>query len=175
MRLPGFGALGAAGILLVAASIGCEVLGKRGTQVEKDSTVKMHYTLSVEGRRVDGSQGKDPLVFVQGSGQILPGLEEQLLGMKRGDVKKVTLQPEKGYGRLNPGAFLKVARKSFQSTQGIKVGAVVSGEHSGRPFQAVVSRIGGEEIVLDLNHPLAGKVLDFDVEVIDILAPRPGR
>lgn len=152
---------------------GCERLGLggRGAQVEKGATVKMHYTLSVEGRRVDGSQGKAPLVFVQGSGQILPGLEEQLVGMKKGEKKKVTLQPKKGYGRRNPGAFLKVARKSFQSTQGLKVGAIVSGEHSGRPFQAVVSRIGETEIVLDLNHPLAGKALDFDVDVVDILAP----
>ncbi|OGR59925.1 MAG: hypothetical protein A2X36_13760 [Elusimicrobia bacterium GWA2_69_24] len=128
----------------------------------------MHYTLTVEGSVLDTSVGKTPLTFVQGSGQIIPGLSEALVGLKKGEKKSVTVAPDKGYGLPNPQAVQKVPKKSFKDAETIKAGAVVTGDAGGRPFQARVTAVDAESVTLDLNHPLAGKTLNFEVEVVDL-------
>ncbi|MBI4051673.1 MAG: peptidylprolyl isomerase [Elusimicrobia bacterium] len=140
--------------------------------IESGSTVKIHYTLTVDGSILDTSSGKEPLVYVQGAGQIIPGLEEQLKGMHTGDKAKVTISPEKGYGSIDPKAFQKVPKKAFGNQKELRVGSVVRGQQGGQQFQAVVSAVGDQDITLNLNHPLAGKTLDFEVEVVDIQAPK---
>lgn len=137
--------------------------------ITKGSKVKIQYTLSVEGVIMDSSSKEEPLAYVQGGEQIIPGLEEQLEGMKQGDQKDVTLAPDKGYGSIDPNAYQKVSRKAFQSAEGLKVGDVVTGQLGEHQFQAVVSQMGGEEITLDFNHPLAGKTLRFSIEVVEVV------
>ncbi|MBI4057508.1 MAG: peptidylprolyl isomerase [Elusimicrobia bacterium] len=139
--------------------------------VQKGSTVKINYTLTVDGQVVDSSTGREPLAYVQGSGQIIPGLEEQVQGMKTGDKKKLTVTPEKGYGPINPQAQQKIPRQKFQGQKDLKVGSVVQGEMGDRQFQAVIAGINDKEVTLDLNHPLAGKTLQFDIEVVDVQPP----
>jgi FKBP-type peptidyl-prolyl cis-trans isomerase SlyD len=138
--------------------------------IKKDSKVKIHYTLTVDGTVVDSSSGKDPLEYVHGSSQIIPGLEEQLVGLKKGDKKKVSVSPDKGYGPHNPQAVQKVPKTNFQEADKLKKGGVVSGEMGGQQFRAIIADISDKEVTLDLNHPLAGKTLHFDVEVVGILA-----
>ncbi|HSA60218.1 MAG TPA: peptidylprolyl isomerase [bacterium] len=138
--------------------------------IKKGSTVKIHYTLSVDGVILDSSAEGDPLVYVQGSGQIIPGLEYELEGLKAGDKKEVTVAPEKGYGSVDPNAFQKVPRGAFENAKDLKVGDMVSGQMGEQVFNAVVSDLSLEEITLDFNHPLAGKVLRFAVEVVDVTA-----
>ncbi|MFC1522841.1 peptidylprolyl isomerase [Elusimicrobiota bacterium] len=153
---------------------GCDKFKPGGSSmiIEKGSSVTIEYTLTVDGEVVDTSVGREPLSFVQGSGQIIPGLEEQLEGMKAGDQKKVTIAPEKGYGTVMQDAFQKVPRSAFKNIDNLKVNDVVSGQSQGRPFRARVAGIEGEEVTLDLNHPLAGKTLNFDVKVIQV-KPNP--
>lgn len=136
--------------------------------IEDGSQVKIHYTLTVDGDVVDSSDGRDPLSYTQGGRQIIPGLEEELIGMGEGEAKAVTVPPEKGYGVHNPEAVVEVPRQTFESLDGLEVGAMVQGQMNGRDFQARVVEIGAEAVQLDLNHPLAGKTLHFDVTVVDV-------
>lgn len=136
--------------------------------IKTGSTVSMDYTLKVDGNVFDSSSGKEPLVFVYGNGQIIPGLEEQMVGMKKGDKKSVTVSPDKGYGESDPTSIHKAPKTAFTEPDKMKVGDVVTGNAQGQPFQAIVKEIGQIDITLDLNHPLAGKTLNFDIEIVDV-------
>jgi FKBP-type peptidyl-prolyl cis-trans isomerase 2 len=151
--------------------IGCETLeAKEILMIKKGSTVKIHYTLSVDGVILDSSPEGDPLSYVQGAGQIIPGLEEQLEGLKAGDKKEVMVSPDKGYGPTDPNALQKVPLAAFDNAQTLKIGDIVSGQLGEQAFNAIVAQISPEEITLDFNHPLAGKTLRFAVEVVEVTA-----
>ena len=161
-------------VLLVAAALfaGCK---KTTATVENKMTgglgptVKFHYTLTVDGKTVESSVGKEPLSAVLGSGQIIPGLEEALAGMKTGDKRTVTVSPENGYGPYHPERVTKVPKTAFKEMAGLKPGMVVSGNgRNGRAFQARVKAMDAKSVTLDMNHPLAGKTLSFDVEVVSV-------
>ncbi len=128
----------------------------------------MHYTLTVDGKIVDSSVGKSPLLYTQGAKQIIPGLEEKLAGLKAGDKTQVRVSPEKGYGKMNPEAVQRVPRAALKDIKGLKVGSVVTGQSGNRPVQAKVRAIAKETVTLDMNHPLAGKTLNFDVEIVAV-------
>jgi FKBP-type peptidyl-prolyl cis-trans isomerase 2 len=136
--------------------------------IQNGSKVSIHYKLSVEGKTVETSAGKEPLSYVQGSGQILPGLEKQLEGLDAGDKKQVTVTSEEGYGQRSPEAIKKVPRSAFAESDKLEVGATVQGQAGDQTFSAVISEISDEEVTLDLNHPLAGKTLEFDIEVVGV-------
>ena len=136
--------------------------------IKDGSKVSINYKLTVEGEVVDSSDGKDPLTYTQGSGQIIPGLERQLLGLKVGDKKSVVVEAKDAYGERNPNAVQKVERNAFKDVDALKVGTVVGGQVSGQEFQAIVAAIDPKEITLDLNHPLAGKTLNFEIEIVSV-------
>lgn len=136
-------------------------------------TVKFDYTLTVDGKVVDSSQGHTPLQYVHGKGQIIPGLERELAGLHVGDSKEVDVKPEDGYGQVDPAAFIDVPKTKLPQGQTPEVGMVLSGrDPNGRPFQAKISEIKADAVTLDMNHPLAGKTLHFKVKVIEI-SPAP--
>lgn len=137
--------------------------------IHPGTVVRFHYTLSINGAVIDSSQGRSPLTYIHGTGQLVPGLEQGLEGLNEGDRRHVTVTPERGYGRRDPGALQKVPKEVFVDIEGLRVGAIVSGRTGDLPFQAVVAEIGDDDVTLDLNHPLAGKTLDFDVEIIEIV------
>jgi len=136
--------------------------------IQDGSHVSIHYTLTVDGVVVDSSDGKDPLTYVQGEGQIIPGLEEEIGGMAQGDKKDVTVSPEKGYGESDPRGFQTVPKEMFKDAGNINVGDHTEGQIEGRPFRARITEVSGDQVTLDLNHPLAGKTLHFAVEVVDV-------
>ena len=136
--------------------------------IQNGSKVTMHYKLTVDGQTVDTSEGKDPLQYVHGQGQIIPGLEKELEGLDKGEKKQVTISPEAGYGPHDPAAIQKVPRSSFADSDGLKVGSKVQGQAGDQAFMAVVTEITTDDVTLDMNHPLAGKTLDFDIEVIEV-------
>lgn len=139
--------------------------------IPSGATVRIHYTLTVAGRLVDSSAGGEPLSYVHGRGQIVPGLEEEVGRMTAGDKRRVSVVPEKGYGRVDPQAFVTVPKTSFPKTEGLETGIVVRGRRGDQEFHAVVKELRDDEVVLDLNHPLAGKTLDFEIELVDITPP----
>ena len=128
--------------------------------IKEGSKVKFDYTLTVDGKVADTSAGRGPLEYTHGAGHIIPGLEEELTGMKVG--------PEKGYGKVLPEAIRRVPKEAIGGAEHLKVGDMVGASNEGHTFRAVVKEITDKEVVLDFNHPLAGKDLTFDVEIKEI-------
>lgn len=141
--------------------------------VQNGSSVSIEYTLKDEGGQVlDTNKGKSPLTFTQGQQQIIPGLERELVGMHAGDEKKVVVKPEDAYGPIVPNAQTEVP-KDVVPKEGLKVGTpLMARSGSGETRPVVVKEIKENTVVLDLNHPLAGKTLFFDVKVLGVDAPK---
>jgi FKBP-type peptidyl-prolyl cis-trans isomerase SlyD len=119
---------------------------------------------------IDTNVGKEPLTYIQGAGQIVKGLERELNGLKVGDRKKVAVKPEDGYGMPSEKAFQEIARESIPA-EAQKAGAMLmSKAPDGRAVQFRVHEVKEKTIVIDFNHPLAGRTLHFDVKVKDIKA-----
>ena len=137
--------------------------------IQNGNVVKIHYTLLVDGEIADQSPADEPLEFTMGTGHIIIGLEEKILGKKTGEKFQVTVPPEKAYGFPNPAAVQMVPKSTFgQQTKDLKPGAILSGEIDGEPFQAWVVDVADDTVTLDLNHPLSGKTLHFDVEIVAV-------
>jgi len=130
--------------------------------------VQMHYTLTVDGETVDSSQRNKPLSFVQGEHKIIAGLEKQLAGLKAGDSKKVAVPPEDAYGPRREEGIQTLPSSTFSDPNTLKIGGLVQGSVDGNPFRARVMEIGKDTITLDLNHPLAGKTLEFEIEIVSV-------
>ncbi len=145
--------------------------------VQDNMTVGMEYTLLSDGAVVDSSEGKGPLHYVPGRGQIIPGLERQLVGLHVGDTKEVTVSPEEGYGKVDPTAVIEVAKSQLPSDTTPTAGMVLRGMNpDGQSFRARVTEVKKDTVMLDLNHPLAGKTLTFKVKITEIApasAPSP--
>lgn len=138
-------------------------------KVEDGQVVSMDYTLKVDGEVVDSSEGREPLEFLQGAGNIIPGLEKELYGMEVGESKQVTVEPENAYGPVYADAFVDVPRDAFPENIPVEVGVElqVMGP-DGQPLYARIAEVGEEVVKLDLNHPLAGKTLHFDVKIVGL-------
>jgi len=139
--------------------------------ISDGKTISMEYTLTLEDKKVlDTNVGGQPLNFTQGSHQIIPGLESALEGMKVGESKQVTVAPELGYGPINPQAVQEVPIENIPE-EARKVGAQLQGKDAqGRIVNPRVAEVKEQVVVLDFNHPLAGKELFFDVKILDIQA-----
>lgn len=137
--------------------------------IGEGSKVAIHYTLSVDGEVVDRSDEHEPLEYEHGIGQLVPGLEQELVGLAAGAAKHVVVKPELAYGPVNPEAIQTVPKTAFESIDGMQVGGMIAGQTSdGQNFQARVADIGIETVTLDMNHPLAGKTLHFAIEVVSV-------
>jgi len=137
--------------------------------VKDGSVVSLQYSLSEEdGKLIETNKGKDPLKYTQGSKQIIPGLEKELAGMKVGGEKRVKVKPEDAYGVVSAKAFQEVPKEQIPAN-GLKVGATLSAKGpQGQEIPVRVHEIKEKTVVLDLNHPMAGKTLLFDVKILDI-------
>ncbi len=137
--------------------------------ITKGKSVAFDYTLTVDGQVIDSSSGKQPLQYVHGSGAIIPGLEKQLEGLKVGDEKSVTVAPQDGYGMLDPNGFREVPKTNLPPNVTPKAGMVLEMKSSqGQTFPAMIAEVKAESVVLNFNHPLAGKELHFLVKIVDI-------
>ena len=140
------------------------------TTIAKDKAVSIHYTLTLDGGQVvDSSEGKDPLVYLHGHRNIIPGLEKELVGKAVGDKLSVTVSPEEGYGVHNPGLVQQVPREAFQGVDNIEVGMMFQAPGEGGHIQLIrIVAVEGDNITVDGNHELAGKTLNFAVEITEI-------
>jgi FKBP-type peptidyl-prolyl cis-trans isomerase SlyD len=144
--------------------------------VKDGSVVSLEYTLSGEdGKTIESNKGKAPLKYTHGGQQIVPGLEKNLAGMKVGEEKRVKVKPEEGYGPIDPKGFQEFPKDKIPS-EGLKVGAVLmaSGPR-GQQIPVRVHEIKEKTVVLDLNHPMAGKTLVFDIKVLDVQPASPSQ
>ncbi len=136
------------------------------SKVDDGQVVSMHYTLQVDGKVIDSSDGGEPLEFIQGMGHIIPGLEHELYDMKVGDGKQVVVAPKDGYGDINTEAFMEVPRGAFPTNVPLEMGTELElKDQAGQPVYARIEQVSGDNVRLDMNHPLAGKELHFDVKI----------
>jgi len=138
-------------------------------QVADNMAVSIHYTLTNDdGEVLDSSIGDEALVFLQGSGNIIPGLEKAMVGKVTGDKFNVRIVPEEAYGELMEDMIQVLSRDMFEGIDNIEVGMQFHADVSSGPGVVTVVSIEGDDITIDGNHPLAGVALNFDVEVIDV-------
>lgn len=139
-------------------------------QVENGNTVQVHYkgTLT-DGTVFDSSEGRDPLEFKMGEGQIIPGFEKAVMGMEVGGKTDVSIKPEDAYGEKRDDLIIPVPKADFpddiRAEKGLKI---QMGDNQGNTMIAEIIDITDESIVLDANHMLAGETLNFAIEVVDI-------
>lgn len=139
-------------------------------KIEEKKVVSMHYVGTLEdGEVFDSSEGREPLQFIFGVGQIIPGLEEGLAGLSVGDKKKVeNISPEKAYGQIHEEAMQEVPKTQMPQDMEIEVGMQLMAQGPQGPIPVVVKEIKEETVLMDFNHPLAGKTLTFDVEIVEV-------
>lgn len=136
--------------------------------------VSLDYTLRVDGRIIDSSEGREPIQFLQGHGQVISGLEEAIGGMKAGERKSFSVSPEKGYGEEDPDAFAEIPRSEFPENFPLDPGTeLMLTDEEGEELEAFVISAGDEVVRLNFNHPLAGKNLHFEVEIAGLRNPTP--
>lgn len=137
--------------------------------IEDGRLVSIEYTLKLDnGKTADTNVEAEPLVYRQGESQILTALEKSLAGLAVGDTKQVTLSPEEGYGPMDPAAFETVGADLIPEDARHAGAQLVAQSPDGDRRLVRVHEMRGEEIVLDLNHPLAGETLHFDVRILTI-------
>lgn len=142
------------------------------TQVKTGDTVHIHYTGTLsDGTTFDSSQGRDPLAFQVGSGQIIPGLDSAIPGMAVGDKKTVNVPCDEAYGPVNPAMRQEIPRGDIPPEVPVEIGTRLQMQtQTGQPIPVVVVASDESTVTLDANHPLAGKDLTFDIELVAINA-----
>ena len=140
------------------------------TQVKQGDTVRIHYTGTLnDGTTFDSSDGRDPLEFVVGSGQIIPGLDVALPGMAEGEAKTVKIEPEQAYGPVHDDARQSVPRGDIPADIPLEMGTQLQVQTpDGQTMTVTVVELSDEQVTLDANHPLAGQDLTFAFEVVSI-------
>ncbi len=140
-------------------------------QVAKDAVVTIHYTLKNDaGETVDSSAGGEPLAYLQGNGNLIPGLENALEGKQAGDKVSVKVAPGEGYGEYDKSLVQQVPRRSFKGIANVQVGMQFQVQSNQGPRAVTVTNVVGDMVTVDGNHPLAGQNLNFDVEITDVRA-----
>jgi len=138
-------------------------------KVDNKKVVAIHYTLTdTSGQVMDSSSGSDPLNYLHGFGNIIPGLEEALVGKTTGDKISVSIPPEKAYGVYNEQDKLQVNKSQFEGIDEIKIGMDIQTKTEQGVKIYRVEKVFGDTVILDGNHTLAGETLNFEVEVMDI-------
>ncbi|MBU0507098.1 peptidylprolyl isomerase [bacterium] len=136
--------------------------------IKKGSKVTIHYTLAVNDQLLENTRDNEPLTFVQGSGQLMKGIDKNMVGLKTGDTKSFTVAPDEAFGPIDETAVTELPRTAFDEPEKIIVGGIVQGKQGDHNFQATVKAVTDETITLDFNHPLAGKTITFDIEVMSV-------
>lgn len=140
------------------------------TEVKSGDTVRIHYTGTLaDGSQFDSSQGRAPLEFTVGSGQIIPGLDRELPGMQVGEKKTVTIAADDAYGPRHDGAMQAIPRDQIPAEIPLEIGTGLQMRTpQGQTVNVTVAEVTAETVTLDANHPLAGKALTFAFEVVEI-------
>ncbi|MGH7827464.1 MAG: FKBP-type peptidyl-prolyl cis-trans isomerase [Candidatus Binatia bacterium] len=142
--------------------------------INKGSVVSFEYTLSDDnGKVIESNKGKGPITYTHGQREIIPGLEKGLSGMEINEEKSIRVQPEEAYGPVDPEGFKEIPKTDVPAA-GLKAGATLSARGpKGEDLSIRVREVKTETVILDFNHPLAGKTLDFNVKVLGIQPGEP--
>ena len=142
------------------------------SKAQKGQTVNVHYVGTLDdGTEFDNSRARgNTIAFEVGSGQVIQGFDTAVEGMTVGETKSITVQPEDAYGEINPEAFESVPREVFGESVNVEVGSIVKGNNpgTGEEIIAVINEVNDNQVVLDYNHPMAGKQLNFEIELVSL-------
>jgi FKBP-type peptidyl-prolyl cis-trans isomerase SlyD len=137
--------------------------------ITQDSVVTIHYTLrDDEGQVIDSSSSGEPLAYLHGHGNLVPGLERELTGKNTGDKLSVKVSPTDGYGEFDKALVQRVPRRALKGLKNINVGMRLHAQTPQGPQAVTVTQIVGDMVTLDGNHPLADQTLHFDVQVVGV-------
>ncbi len=139
-------------------------------QAKKGDTVKIHYTGKLnDGSVFDSSLNREPLEFTIGEGKIIPGIEQGVIGMIPGESKTINVLPDQAYGPHRPELVATIEKKEFPENMLLQEGKILQfSQPAGQVFRAKITRVTETDVTLDANHPLAGKDLIFDIELLEI-------
>lgn len=139
-------------------------------QVKDGDVVKVHYTGKLaSGEQFDSSEGREPLEFTVGAGQMIKGFDAALPGMNIGDKKTITISPEEGYGERSDEAVIPFPKENIPEDMKLEPGMTLTlSNQQGQPVPVVVKEIKEDVVLLDANHFLAGENLVFDIELVEI-------
>ncbi len=139
--------------------------------IAKNTAVQIHYTLKNDaGEVLDSSDGSEPLAFLQGNGNLIPGLEKALEGKRAGDAINVSIPPEEGYGVRDADLIQNVPRSAFEGIPEIEVGMQFHADSNQGPRTVTVTQVAADTITVDGNHPLADQTLHFAVQIVEVRA-----
>jgi FKBP-type peptidyl-prolyl cis-trans isomerase SlyD len=138
-------------------------------KIGKGKVVSIDYTLTdARGEILDSSKGNTPLSYIQGHGNIIPGLENSLEGRSAGDSFKLTVPPKDAYGEREEGRTMHIKREQFKGVDDLEVGMQFHAQGEGGPQVVTITAIEGDTVTVDGNHPLSGMTLNFDVSVVEV-------
>src|SRR5690606_31035264 len=138
-------------------------------RIGPDKQVTLHFALSLEnGDVVDSTFEKKPATFKVGDGNLLPGFEQQLYGLKAGDKRTLQVEPEQGFGQHNPQNVQVMPRSQFEGMELSEGLLIIFNDAANSELPGVVKSFDDKQVAVDFNHPLAGKTLSFEVEIIDV-------
>ncbi|RME11500.1 MAG: peptidylprolyl isomerase [Ardenticatenia bacterium] len=143
------------------------------SKVQKGDTVRVHYTGKLDdGTVFDSSEGREPLEFTVGAEQVIPGFEQAVEGMEEGETRSVTIPANEAYGEHREDLVVVIPRNQLPPDIEPEIGMQLQvREPTGQSFVVTVTAFDDETVTLDANHPLAGKDLTFDIEVVEIIRP----
>ena len=138
--------------------------------IGKNSVVSVHYKLTDDdGKVLDSSDGSKPMAYLHGAGNIVPGLEKALVGKAEGDSLKVRVEPAEGYGEVNPDGIKTIERAAFEGVESVEAGMMFEAKApDGTSQTIVVKKVEGDDVTIDINHPLAGVALNFDIKIVGV-------
>jgi FKBP-type peptidyl-prolyl cis-trans isomerase SlyD len=143
--------------------------------IEDNLVVTMDYELKIDDAIVDTSDDGDPIIFLQGAGQIIAGLEKSIYGLKVGDQKTIVVEPKDGYGEIDPESIVEVPKDEFPEDFPLELGVEITvnteddeEDAEEEEMEATIVAVNDKTVTLDFNHPLAGKILNFSVKVLEI-------
>ncbi len=148
-------------------------------KVENNKMVAVDYKLTVNGEIADQSQAGAPLEFICGTGMLLPKFEEAIMGKEAGEKVEFTLEPKDGYGEIEPAAIVELPKTIFMVDGKVAEDVLFEGsvvpmaDSNGNRMMGVVKAVGEESVTMDFNHPMAGKTLNFEVEVVSVREVTP--
>jgi FKBP-type peptidyl-prolyl cis-trans isomerase 2 len=139
------------------------------TQAQHGNRVKVHYTGKLDdGSVFDSSEGREPLEFTVGEGQVIPGFEQGVVGMEPGDSKTLNIPSDAAYGPHRPEGVFEIERSEIPPTIPLEEGMRLQANQGGRTVELMVVEIDESKVTLDGNHPLAGRDLTFDIQLVEV-------
>ena len=140
-------------------------------QITQDSVVLIHYTLTDDsGKTIDSSAGGEPLAYLHGNGNLIPGLERALEGKQSGDQVNVKISPAEGYGEYEKELVQRIPKRALKGIGNVYVGMQLQAQSEQGARPVTVTHVAGDMVTIDGNHPLAGQNLNFDVKIEDVRA-----